>query len=133
MVVRAGIQYGNGGCPDHAYRTGNLLTGLGTNGYTHDMTESYKGEMCSTNTIPCDANAAWERFRRCCLRGTQKIANRYFKQELGVLKEGAAGDVIIVDYNPLRHRFMQGNINSHIVFGMTGRDVVSQLSRTEKC
>ena len=52
------------------------------------------------------------------------IANRYFKTPLGVLKEGAAGDVIVVDYNPPT-QLDASNINGHILFGMTGRDVVT--------
>lgn len=59
--------------------------------------------------------------------GNAKIANRYFKQEVGVLKEGAAGDVIIVDYDPLTP-FHASNINSHVVFGMNGRDVVTTVA-----
>ena len=35
------------------------------------------------------------------LTGNVKIAERYFPQKLGVLKEGAAADVIVVDYDPL--------------------------------
>ena len=40
------------------------------------------------------------RFRRCSSKTMQKIANRYFKKQLGVLKDGAAADVIVMDYNP---------------------------------
>ena len=54
------------------------------------------------------------------------IANRYFKAPLGVLKEGAAADVIVVDYNPPTH-LDENNINGHILFGMTGRDVVTTV------
>ena len=42
-------------------------------------------------------------------------------QELGVLKEGAAGDVIIVDYDPLTP-MNENNINGHLVFGVTGHE-----------
>ena len=55
------------------------------------------------------------------------IANRYFKTPLGVLKEGAAGDVIVVDYNPPT-QLDASNINGHILFGMTGRDVVTTVA-----
>lgn len=54
------------------------------------------------------------------------IANRYFKAPPGVLKEGAAADVIVADYNPPTP--MDGsNLNGHILFGMTGRDVVTTI------
>ena len=54
------------------------------------------------------------------------IAGRYFKAPLGVLKEGAAADVIVVDYNPPTH-LDENNINGHILFGMTGRDVATTV------
>lgn len=44
-----------------------------------------------------------------------KIAGRYFDQKLGVLEEGAAADVIIVNYNPLTP-MNENNINGHLVF-----------------
>ena len=56
-----------------------------------------------------------------------KIAGRYFSRELGVLREGAAGDVIIVDYDPLTP-LNENNINSHLVFGVTGHDVVTTVA-----
>ena len=59
-----------------------------------------------------------------------KIAGRYFKQELGVLKEGAAADVIIVDYDPLTP-LTAANVNSHLLFGVTGHDVVTTVANGE--
>ena len=56
-----------------------------------------------------------------------KIAGRYFRQELGVLKEGAAADVIILDYDPLTP-MNADNINGHLLFGVTGRDVVTTVA-----
>ena len=51
-------------------------------------------------------------------------------QELGVLKEGAAGDVIIVDYDPLTP-MNENNINSHLLFGVTGHDVMTTVANGE--
>ena len=59
--------------------------------------------------------------------GNARIAGRYFKRPLGVLKEGAAADVIVTDYIPSTP--MDGdNANSHILFGMTGRSVVTTVA-----
>ena len=44
-----------------------------------------------------------------------------------MLKEGAAGDVIIVDYDPLTP-MNESNINGHLVFGVTGHDVVATVA-----
>ena len=78
-----------------------ILTGLGTDGYTHDMTESYKVANVLHKHHLCDATAAWGEVPQMLFDGNAQIAGRYFDQKLGVLEEGAAGDVIIVDYDPL--------------------------------
>lgn len=116
------------GCPPtmeivHA----GILTGLGTDGYTHDMTESYKVANVLHKHHLCDANAAWGEVPQMLFEGNAKIANRYFKKPLGVLKEGAAADVIVTDYIPLTP-MTAGNVNSHILFGMTGRSVVTTVA-----
>lgn len=104
-----------------------ILTGLGTDGYTHDMLESYKVANVLHKHHLCDANAAWGEVPKMLFENNAAIANRYFKTPLGVLKEGAAGDVIVVDYNPPT-RLDASNINGHILFGMTGRDVVTTVA-----
>lgn len=116
------------GCPPtmeivHA----GVLTGLGTDGYTHDMTESYKVANVLHKHHLCDANAAWSEIPQMLFEGNAKIANRYFKKPLGVLKEGAAADVIVTDYIPLTP-MTKDNCNSHILFGMTGRSVVTTVA-----
>lgn len=104
-----------------------ILTGLGTDGYTHDMIESYKVANVLHKHYLCDANAAWGEVPKMLFENNAAIANRYFKTPLGVLKEGAAGDVIVVDYNPPT-QLDASNINGHILFGMTGRDVVTTVA-----
>lgn len=104
-----------------------ILTGLGTDGYTHDMIESYKVANVLHKHHLCDANAAWGEVPKMLFENNAAIANRYFKTPIGVLKEGAAGDVIVVDYNPPT-QLDASNINGHILFGMTGRDVVTTVA-----
>lgn len=104
-----------------------IVTGLGTDGYTHDMTESYKVANVLHKHHLCDANAAWGEVPEMLFKGNKEIANRYFKRPIGVLKEGAAADVIISDYIPLTP-MTKDNINSHVLFGMTGRSVVTTVA-----
>ncbi len=104
-----------------------ILTGLGTDGYTHDMIESWKVANVLHKHHLCDANAGWGELPQMLFDSNAKIANRYFKKPLGVLKEGAAADVIVVDYKaptPLDGN----NINGHILFGMTGRCVETTIA-----
>lgn len=104
-----------------------VLTGLGTDGYTHDMTESYKVANVLHKHHLCDTNAAWGEVPKMLFENNAAIAARYFKAPLGILKEGAAADVIVADYNPPTH-LDETNINGHILFGVTGRDVVTTIA-----
>ena len=115
------------GCPPtmEIFHIG-ILTGLGTDGYTQDMTESYKVANVLHKHHLCDPNAAWSEVPQMLFEGNAKIAGRYFKKPLGVLKEGAAADVIVTDYIP-RTPMTKDNVNSHILFGMTGRSVVTTV------
>ena len=103
-----------------------ILTGLGTDGYTHDMMESWKVANILHKHHLCDPNAAWGEVPQMLFEGNAKIANRYFKKELGVLKEGAAADVIVIDYDPLTP-MNEGNINSHLLFGVNGAMVQTTI------
>ncbi len=103
-----------------------ILTGLGTDGYTHDMMESFKVANVLHKHHLCDPNAAWGEVPKMLFENNALIANRYFKSPLGVLKEGAAADVIVVDYVSPTH-LDENNINGHILFGMTGKDVVTTI------
>ncbi len=116
------------GCPpamEMAHR--GILIGLGTDGYTHDMTESYKAANMLHKHHLCDPTAAWSEVPQMLFEGNAQIAARCFNCELGVLKEGAAGDVIVVDYDPLTPMGAD-NSNGHILFGMNGRDVVTTVA-----
>ncbi len=116
------------GCPPtmKIFQKG-ILTGLGTDGYTHDMIESWKVANVLHKHHLCDANAAWGELPQMLFDSNAKIVNRYFQKPIGVLKEGAAADVIVLDYNPPTP--MDGNnINGHILFGMTGRCVETTVA-----
>lgn len=115
------------GCPPsmEIYKKG-ILCGLGTDGYTNDMTESYKVANLLHKHHLCDAKAAWAEIPSMLFEGNARIAGRYFKRELGVLKEGAAADLIIVDYDPLTPMHAD-NLNGHILFGICGRQTLSTI------
>lgn len=103
-----------------------LLMGLGTDGYTNDMTESYKvGNIIHKHHL-ADPTTAWTQIPEMLFKNNPIMANRYFEKELGVLKPGAAADVIIVDYNPFTE-MNENNVNSHILFGVNGRSVTDTI------
>ncbi len=108
------------GCPPtlQMYKEG-ILVGLGTDGYTNDMFESYKVANVLHKHSLCDANAGWGEIPAMLFQGNRTIANRYFSKPLGVLEEGAAADVVVIDYNPLTP-MNENNINGHLLFGVNG-------------
>ena len=107
-----------------------ILTGLGTDGYTNDMFESMKVANILHKHNLCDPTVAWGEVPQMLFEGNPAIGARYFDSKLGVLEEGAAADVIVVDYDPLTPMTVD-NTNGHILFGMMGRDVVTTIINGE--
>ncbi|QLY80419.1 putative aminohydrolase SsnA [Clostridium intestinale] len=103
-----------------------INVGLGTDGYTSDMMESIKvGNIIHKHNL-CDPNVGFNEISAMAFDNNKKISSKYFNKEVGTLKEGAYGDVIIVDYNPLTP-LNENNINGHIIFGMSGRCVTDTI------
>ena len=115
------------GCPPtlEIYKRG-VLSGLGTDGYTNDMFESYKVANILHKHSLCDANVAWGEIPSMLFEGNRKIANRYFERPLGIIKEGAAADIVVADYNPLTP-LTAANINSHMLFGLNGSKIITTM------
>lgn len=103
-----------------------VLAGLGTDGYTSDMLESYKVANIFHKHHLGDPGAAWGEIPQMLFENNAVMANRYFTKKLGVLEEGAAADVIVTDYNPLTPLHAD-NVNAHILFGMNGRSVTDTV------
>ncbi len=104
-----------------------IVTGLGTDGYTHDMLESWKVANILHKHHLCDPNAAWAEVPEMLFRHNATIANRYFRKKLGVLEKNAAADVIITDYIPPTP-MDSSNLNGHMLFGMSGRSVITTIA-----
>lgn len=100
--------------------------GMGTDGYTSDMFESMKVFPIIQRHNRCNPSVAFNETFKLLFENNRNIANRYFKKELGILKEGAYADVIIVDYNPLTP-MNSSNLFGHMLFGFTGRSVITTI------
>ncbi|WP_406543022.1 putative aminohydrolase SsnA [Clostridium ljungdahlii] len=99
-----------------------ILLGLGTDGYTSDMMESYKVGNIIHKHATGDSTVAWTEIPEMLFYNNRKIVERFIDGKIGILKEGALADIIIVDYNaptPIN----ENNINSHLLFGINGRCV----------
>lgn len=100
--------------------------GMGTDGYTSDMFESMKVFPIIQRHNRCNPSVAFNETFKLLFENNRNIANRFFKKELGILKEGAYADVIIVDYNPLTP-MNSNNLFGHMLFGFTGRSVTTTI------
>ena len=87
---------------------------------TNDMIESLKAALCVQRLNACLPNVAWCEVTDMLFKNNAKIGAKYFPDELGVLKAGAAADMIVMDYKPFTP-FSDENIDGHILFGMTGK------------
>lgn len=104
-----------------------ILTGLGTDGYTNDMFESLKVANILHKHNTMNPNAAWSECPEMLFENNAKIGARFFDTPIGVLKPGAAGDVVISDYIP-QTPLNKDNINSHLLFGVSGRSIVTTIA-----
>ena len=115
------------GCPDIAamYKK-EILIGLGTDGYTNDMLESMKVANLLLKHNSRNPSAAWGEIPGMIFENNKKIAARHFDTPVGILEKGALGDVIIAEYNPFTP-MDKHNINSHILFGMNGKNTITTI------
>lgn len=97
-----------------------ITVGLGTDAYTFDMLESLKNALTIQRHNAAMPNVAWGEVTTMLFANNAKIAAKYFPQQLGVIKAGAAADVIVMDYKPFTP-FSADNIDGHMIFGMAGR------------
>ena len=84
------------------------------------MLESLKVALCSQRSQNCLPNVGWCEVTDMLFKNNAKIGEKYFPDTLGVLKAGAAADIIVMDYKPYTP-FSDENIDGHMIFGMTGR------------
>ena len=116
-----------GTCPVLPLYKAGILLGMGTDAYTNDMLESLKVALCAQRQNACLPNVAWCEVTELLFKNNAKIGAKYFPEERGVLKAGAAADVIVMDYKPFTP-FSDANIDGHMIFGMTGRQCQTTIA-----
>ena len=104
----------------------DIVLGLGTDGYTSDMLESMKVANILHKHHNNNPSVAWAEVPKMLFDNNSKIANRFYEKPLGILKKGSYADVIVLDYDPFTP-LDENNVNSHILFGMNGRNVKTTM------
>jgi putative selenium metabolism protein SsnA len=99
-----------------------VLVGLGTDGYSADVLDSYKTAAILHKHARGIPSAAWAEPPAMLFENNKKIMERLIGGKVGTLAKDHYADIIIVDYTgptPVT----ADTINSHILFGVTGRHV----------
>lgn len=115
------------GCaPVLAMMAKNVRVGLGTDGYTCDMFEAVKVANMLHKHESRDPGTAWAEPHAMLFAANADFASECFGQRLGRIVPGALADIIVVDYNPPTP-IHAGNIDAHVLFGLTGRAVTATV------
>jgi len=96
--------------------------GLGSDGYASDMFESLKLANLLHKHQSGQPDAAWAEPPAMLFGENAAIASACFGGSVGQLIPGAFADIIVVDYDPPTP-LTASNLNSHILFGLSGRAV----------
>lgn len=96
--------------------------GLGSDGYTSDMFESLKVANLLHKHQTGQPAAAWAEPPAMLFNRNAELASATFGNTIGKLIPGACADVIVADYDPPTP-LTASNIESHILFGVSGRSV----------
>jgi putative selenium metabolism protein SsnA len=98
-----------------------ILVGLGTDAMTVNMIEEIRVAMWAQHLKQNNPTAGFMEIASTLFFNNAKIANRYWNTPLGKLEEGAAGDIVLIDYNaptPLDENTVLG----HLIFGISQAD-----------
>lgn len=82
------------------YSRARVGLGLGTDGEAADMLDELAAASALCRHSSQNPDAGFEELPRALFTSNAAFANRFFETPLGVLKPGAAGDVIVLDYRP---------------------------------
>jgi putative selenium metabolism protein SsnA len=103
-----------------------VRVGLGSDGYTTDMFESLKAANLLHKHQSAQPGAAWAEPPAMLFDQNAAIASACFGRAIGHLVPGALADIIVVDYDPPTP-LTETNVESHILFGVSGRTVQTTI------
>jgi len=95
-----------------------ILVGLGTDAMTVNMLEEVRVALWAQHLKQNNPNAGFMEITSTLFLNNAKIANRFWNTPLGKIEEGAAGDIVLIDYEsptPLDENTYLG----HLVFGIS--------------
>jgi cytosine/adenosine deaminase-related metal-dependent hydrolase len=94
-----------------------ILVGLGTDAMTVNMLEEVRVALWAQHLAHDNPSVGFMEALGTLAFNNAKIANRYWDQKVGVLQEGGAADVILMDYFPPTP-FDESTFLGHLGFGL---------------
>jgi putative selenium metabolism protein SsnA len=91
---------------------------LGTDAMTFAMLEELRVALWAQHQRQGDAGAAWQPVCASLVAENPRLASRLWGFPIGTLEEGAAADVILVEYDPPTP-LDAGNVLGHLLFGLS--------------
>lgn len=101
-----------------ALRAHGVPVALGTDAMTFAMLEELRVALWAQHQRHHDAGAGWQAVATSLVAENPRLASRIWGFPLGTLEEGAAADVILVDYDPPTP-MNDGNAHGHLIFGIS--------------
>ncbi|MDO5732431.1 MAG: putative aminohydrolase SsnA [Eubacteriales bacterium] len=97
-----------------------ILTGLGTDAYTHDMYESMKTGKVLYAHDRCQTGEGFGQMLKLQFENNPKIAARFWDKPMGRIQAGAYADLCAYEYLPFTP-LNANSIGGHILFGLSGK------------
>lgn len=98
-----------------------VLTGIGMDGFTHDMISAWRIAGALFRFNDKSLNSGWTELPQMIFKNNGIIAGNCFGETIGVLEPEAAADIIVVNYNAPTP-VTKDSIDSHLLFGTSGKD-----------
>jgi putative selenium metabolism protein SsnA len=99
-----------------------MLVGLGTDGMTSNMRDEVRVANILHKLAKKDPRVFFVESCQLLLENNAKIASRFFKRQVGVLKKGTYADIIVLDYEPPTP-LTSDTFLGHFLFGLCGSKV----------
>ncbi len=98
-----------------------ILAGIGTDGMAPNPLDDFKAASWLARHRAGDPRSGWGEPYEMFVKGNSAIASRYFEKPVGVLEEGAFGDVAVMDYYPPTP-LNDASCFGHVLFGLAYAD-----------
>jgi putative selenium metabolism protein SsnA len=99
-----------------------IIVGLGTDAMTVNMLEEVRVALWAQHLKQNNPNAGFMEVTSTLFSNNPKIANRFWNVPLGIIEEGAAGDVVLIEYESPTS-LDENTYLGHLVFGISQANV----------